>query len=113
MVIFESEAVREARIRRAAKRQGYILRKSRRRDKGAPDFALYGLWAGRRAVNPSLAVIRSPYSWTLDQVEQFLAGPTEDAPQPRSVAEMLGAAAARSLENLPVYTSLAPSKGSK
>jgi hypothetical protein len=78
MMTAESDKVRENRLRRAAERQGYRLIKSRRRDPYALDFGLYGVVDAetRGTVNPSLG--RSPHSWTLDEVEQWLTTPWEE-----------------------------------
>jgi hypothetical protein len=68
--------IRENRARRAADRQGYELVKSRSRDPRVPDFGLYALVNSEtgEAVNPML-LGRWDCSWTIDNVEDFLAGP--------------------------------------
>ena len=67
------DKVRENKARRAAKRQGMVLEKSRRRDDRA---TAYGLYAMRMldnggTVNP--CGVNDIHSWTLDEVEQYLA----------------------------------------
>jgi hypothetical protein len=75
-VVTDLEKIRENRLRRMAQRQGYTLRKSRRRDPRALDFGGYALidpWSrgpvfgfGRNGPDANL---------DLDQIEGFL---TED-----------------------------------
>lgn len=61
-----AEKVRENRLRRAAERQGLILRKSRRRD---PLSLTFGRWWVRDANN----VLRSPEGGlTLNELEEYL-----------------------------------------
>ena len=65
------EKVRENRIRRMAQRQGYELKKSRRRDPKARGFGGYMLWD----VEKNLWVVGytpHPYSADIDEVEAFL-----------------------------------------
>ncbi len=65
-----SEAVREARLRRAAKRQEMILQKSRRRDPYAVDYGGYWLVDFNNCViYPSNA---NGMTATLDEIEAFL-----------------------------------------
>ena len=64
--------VRENRLRRAAKRQGFILERSRRRDERATAYGLYGL---RYLDNGGMANpcgVNDIHTWTLDEVEQYL-----------------------------------------
>ena len=42
--MIETRKARENRLRRMAKRQGYVLRKSRRRDPFASEFGKYSLY---------------------------------------------------------------------
>ena len=68
----DAEKVRENRLRRAARRQGFELRKSRRRDPAAYD---YGRWmivdpSGNTVVAGN-QVTGTP-SMTLDEVEDWL-----------------------------------------
>ena len=69
-----TDKIRENRLRRTADRQGYRLVKSRSRDPHAVDYALYALLDVRSggAVNPAIAQ-RWTCSWTLEEVEEFLA----------------------------------------
>ena len=68
----DAEKVRENRLRRAARRQGFELRKSRRRDPGAYD---YGRWMivepGGNTVVAGAQDTGTP-SMTLDEVEDWL-----------------------------------------
>lgn len=69
-----TEKTRENLLRRVAERRGMKLIKSGRRDPQALDFGLYALidHTTGGAVNPALAN-RFACSWTLDQVENYLA----------------------------------------
>jgi hypothetical protein len=68
-----AEKVREARLRRAAARQGYALAKTRRRDPNAWDYGTYMITDLRtNAVVAGTEVIGRP-SWTLDDIEGWLA----------------------------------------
>lgn len=69
-----SDQVREARLRRIAKRQGFLLQKSHRRDSRAVDYGLYRLVASdtRELVLGSSRTC--PFQMNLDLVEQFLTG---------------------------------------
>ena len=69
-----TEKTRENLLRRVAERRGMKLIKSGRRDPQALDFGLYALidHTTGGAVNPALAN-RFTCSWTLDQVENYLA----------------------------------------
>jgi hypothetical protein len=65
--------IRENKARRAARRQGYELRKSRRRDPLAIDYGTYGL-VDRSAGNSGVLVAggETGYGMTLDDVEGWL-----------------------------------------
>jgi hypothetical protein len=63
-----SEKIRENRLRRMAERQGYILKKSRRRDPRAFDYGSYWVIDGRH--NTLLA--GGEFGADLDEVESFL-----------------------------------------
>jgi hypothetical protein len=69
------EKVRENRARRAAKRQGLVLKASRRRDPRALDFGCYALCdlhSGR-----IVAGARERFEFTLADVEAYLNGARE------------------------------------
>lgn len=70
-----SDNALENRLRRAASRQGLMLRKSRSRDPNAIDHGLYALIDVQTngAVNPAIAQ-RWVCSWTLDDVQDYLEG---------------------------------------
>lgn len=73
-----SNKVRENRIRRIAKRRGYVASRSRLRD---PRAVGYGTWTitDRKGKH-----ISPPGGWTLEQTEQWLAGmPEPPPPEPR------------------------------
>ena len=72
----EDFKVRENRARRAVKRQGFELRKSRSRDPLSVDFGLYAIIDINTggAVNPSIAN-RWVCSWSLDEVEEWIRTP--------------------------------------
>ena len=61
----EELRVRENRLRRAARRQGYKLHKSRRRDPLATDYMTYRLSKGAAVTRPL----------TLDELEKRLTSP--------------------------------------
>jgi hypothetical protein len=63
----DSEKVRENRLRRAAKRQGLVLTKSRRRDPRATDYGRY--WLTDRN---NRGIGSSTDGYTLDEIEQYL-----------------------------------------
>jgi hypothetical protein len=71
MVMNTTEKVREDRLREAAKRQGFAIVKSRRRDLRARD---YGCYAIENPYNNTweAGVTGSGYSMNLDEVEQWL-----------------------------------------
>jgi hypothetical protein len=64
----QEQKVRENRLRRMARRQGYKLHKSRRRDPLATDFETYQLARGASVSRPL----------TLDEVEGRLTARTKD-----------------------------------
>jgi hypothetical protein len=65
-----TEKVREDRLRRAAKRQGLRLIKSRTRDPRALDYGAYWIKDDRKQVAHGPV----PQGFTLDEVERFLTG---------------------------------------
>ena len=74
------DRVRENRLRRAARRQGYVLHRSRTRDPRALDYGSYWLvdTAGARGV----VLGRIPGDWhsdaaDLDDIERYLMGEDE------------------------------------
>jgi hypothetical protein len=69
MTTDQAEKVRENRLRRAAQRQGLILRKSGRRDYRALDYGNY--WLIRSFDN--VVEVGGDYGMTLDEVEVALA----------------------------------------
>ena len=78
-----AERSREARLRRAAVRQGLTLRKSRRRDPRALDFGRYWLIRGDETVVSAVLgdpdVLGAKLGVTLDEVEAYLTGGGDDA----------------------------------
>ena len=64
-----AERTRENRLRRMAKRQGLMLRKSRRRDERAYDFGQFWLIDGRHNV---LVFGDSNLGATIDEIESYL-----------------------------------------
>jgi len=68
VVYVTEEKVRENRLRRAAARQGLMLRKSRRRDPKARDYDRY--WLVVPEINSVVAGGR--YGWSLDVVNSYL-----------------------------------------
>jgi hypothetical protein len=74
----QDQKVRENRLRRAAKRQGYLLVKSRRRDPRAIDYGLYVLVGdsankyGRRSDQAAVSEFANSHGMTLDEVEEYL-----------------------------------------
>ena len=64
---------RESRLRREADRQGLALRKSRQRDVDAPDYGLYAILDAKTGFPMhSGSVVNTPYSLTLDEVDEWL-----------------------------------------
>lgn len=71
------DKVRENRLRRMAQRQGFLLRKSRRRDPLAIDYGLYVLvddTAGNRFPDAQAPISEFAKGWgmTLEEVERVL-----------------------------------------
>lgn len=66
------EKVLENRLRRAAQRQGLILRKSRRRDRRAVDYGVYFVADAERNILDQRVDQRN--GLTLDEVEALLEG---------------------------------------
>ena len=77
-----AERSREARLRRAAVRQGLTLRKSRRRDPRALDFGRYWLIRGDETMVSAVLgdpdVLGGERGVTLDEVEAYLTGGGDD-----------------------------------
>lgn len=69
--IIRHEKVRENRLRAAAKRQGYELHKSRRRDPRATDYEMYAI-ADPRTNTWEAGAGPAGYCMTLDDVEKWL-----------------------------------------
>jgi hypothetical protein len=67
---------REARLRRAAERQGMILRRSRRRDPRALTYGRYWIVAtgGVIGAGSSQGEVGDPPGMSMDEVETYLAG---------------------------------------
>lgn len=65
------DKVRENRLRRMAQRQGYVLKKSRRRDPRAIDFDGYMLVDAAQNVGV-VGYTPHAYSADLDEIEAFL-----------------------------------------
>ena len=63
---------REQRVRRAAKRRGWTLEKSRSRDPHALGYGLYYVADAKGIPVHSLHLPDLPYSATLEQVEELL-----------------------------------------
>jgi hypothetical protein len=64
-----AEKVREDRLRRMARRQGFTLRKSRTRDPRALTYRVYWLIGSANNVPPG-----DDRGLSLDEVERFLSG---------------------------------------
>lgn len=62
--------VRENRLRRMAERRGFILEKSRRRDKRAVDYGRYRLLVNHRDLDELAQT--TPFTQTLDEIETQL-----------------------------------------
>jgi hypothetical protein len=69
--IVRSEKVRENRLRAAAKRRGYELRKSRRRDPRAADYEMYAI-ADPRTGKWEAGIGPTGYCMSLGDVEKWL-----------------------------------------
>jgi len=79
-----TDRVRENRVRRAARRQGYKLAKSPVRDPRGLSFGQYGLIAIETGASIfPYNCLGSPCTATLDDVELWLAGPPGQARPPR------------------------------
>lgn len=79
MALTQDEKIREARIRRAAERQGMVLHRSRRRDPRALTFGRYWLVVpdGKVLGSPGgIRMVGDPPGLTLDEVEAHLTGLT-------------------------------------
>lgn len=70
----EEDKIRENRLRRMAERQGFVLRKRRRRDPNAIDYGRYDIAEPRRNVIATFYESQE-FGLTLDEVESWL---TED-----------------------------------
>lgn len=77
MVANETDKIRENRLRRKAKRQGFLLVKSRRRDPYALDF---GEFMVVDAFTNTIVYgeLNSPRALSLDEVEEWLNLPFEE-----------------------------------
>ena len=71
---------RETRLRRMAQRQGLVLRKSRRRDERARDYATYVVWRESTSDEASVSSAVGPFS-SLDEVEAWLTDDPNTRPQ--------------------------------
>ena len=72
-----AEKIRENRLRAAAERQGYLLRKSRRRDPRADDYGLYAVVEASRGARMPGAT--HTYDMNIDDVEKWLTRTPEHA----------------------------------
>ena len=64
----------EKAARTMARRHGWVLRKSRRRNSEYPDYGLYNLFdpdTGGTILAHNTAVL-SPFNWTLEQIVSYL-----------------------------------------
>jgi len=68
----DDEKVRENRLRRAAERQGLMLKKSRRRDPRALDYGMYALIDDRNVIVAGATSGRLDF--TLDDIQAYLEG---------------------------------------
>ena len=66
------DKVRENRLRRAAKRQGLVLERSRRHDKRAAAYGLYALKTLKTRQLVSEPGVCDDHALTLDTVEKYL-----------------------------------------
>jgi hypothetical protein len=72
-----ADKIRENRLRRMAERQGFALRRSRRRDPHALDYGIY--WIIDLAKDTAVASGSYPdRGMDLDEVEEWLQRPWED-----------------------------------
>jgi hypothetical protein len=71
------QKVRESLIRRKAQRQGFVLRRSARRDPLATDYGVYWLYdaVGGRTVPVGMPVVGGANGTTIDAVEHWLDHP--------------------------------------
>jgi hypothetical protein len=74
-----NEKVHENRLRRAARRQGYSLHKSRRRDPRALDFGALTLRGGGREVGPFRDLLEIERWLDADQAERPYTAAALDA----------------------------------
>ncbi len=65
------DKVYENKLRRMALRRGYVLEKSRRRDKRATDFGMYRLLVDHRDIDSEEAQAQ-PFTLRIEEVEHFL-----------------------------------------
>jgi hypothetical protein len=65
-----SKKVRENRLRRMARRQGFVLEKSPRRDRRAKDYGLYRLLVDHRDIDYHRTT--TPFQKTIGEIEAFL-----------------------------------------
>lgn len=80
-----ARTTRESRLRRAAERQGFRLRKSRRRDPRAIGYGRYQLVPAGRKGGVGYGSGDMDYKLTLDEVEKALNdGPTGRLPTERT-----------------------------
>ena len=70
-----AEKVRENRQRRAAERQGLMLRKSNRRDPLALDYGLFAILDGTTGNTIHPGRLDSIYALTIKEVEHYLQAP--------------------------------------
>lgn len=70
------DKVEENRLRRMAGRQGFVLEKSRRRDRRARDYGMYRLLPDHRDLGAHRR--DGPFNRTIQEVEQFLTAEDED-----------------------------------
>lgn len=68
----DNEKIRENRLRAAARRQGLVLAKSRRRDPRSYDYGTYMLMDGRTGAIVAAGVEGHAYGLSLDDVESVL-----------------------------------------
>lgn len=71
-----TDKVLENRLRRMAERQGFILEKSRRRDKRAKSYGKYRLLVDHRDIDDQR--LTTEFTQTLREIDEFLAPLEED-----------------------------------
>ncbi len=88
----QADKVRENRLRRRADRLGLVLLKSRRRDVEALDYGRYFLMQAdtRIPIHAGIDAINSPYSETIEDVEEWLVIWAEDVKKHLQVIPRLG-----------------------